>query len=144
MDIGTPEKYKQLNEDLLNGRSNQYHSDNQIVVGEQNNIHQTARVLGSVVLGNKSTIEQKARLSGAVVIGSDCRISEEIIIEDSIIWNGVYIGAGATVKHSIIANNCRLGAGSMVVDSVLGDDVTIAEDYKLEADSKILPETRLG
>ena len=144
MDIGTPGKYTQLNKDLLSGKSNQYHSDTQIVTGEHNNIHQTAQITGSVVSGNNCTIEQKAKLSGPVVIGSDCRISEGSVVEDSIIWSGVDIGTGAVVRHSIIANNCCLGAGSIVEDSVLGDNVIIAEGYKMEPNSRIWPGTRVG
>ncbi len=144
MDIGTPEKYLQLNKDLLNGKSNQYHSAEKVIIGEQNNIHQTAQITEPAVIGNNCTIEQKAKLIGPVIIGSDCKISQGAIIEDSIIWGGVDIGAGATIRRSIIANNCRIGAGSIVEDSVLGDNVTIAEGYKLEADSRIWPGTRVG
>jgi len=144
MDIGTPEKYTQLNKDLLNGRSNQYHSDTQIVTGEQDNIHQTAQITGSVVLGDNCTIGQKTKLSGPVVIDSDCRISEGAIVEDSIIWSAVDIEAGATIRRSIIAKNCLLGAGSVVEDSILGDNVTVADGYKLEPNSRIQPGTRVG
>ena len=144
MDIGTPEKYWRLNKDLLNGRSNQYHSVAQIVIGEQKNIHQTARVSGPVVVGNNCTLGRNVRLSGPAVIGSDGKILEGAVVEESIIWGAVDIGAGVTVRRSIIANNCRLSAGSIVEDSVLGDNVTVAEGYKLEADSRIWPGTWVG
>ena len=144
MDIGTPEKYSQLNEDLLSGRSNQYHSAGQVVIGEQDDIHQTAQISGPVVIGNNCALGQNVRLSGPVVIGQDCKILEGALVEDSIIWGAVGIGAGAVVRRSIIANNCRLGAGSIVEDSVLGDNVTVSEGYKLEPNSRIWPGTRVG
>jgi len=144
MDIGTPEKYWRLNKDLLSGRSNQYHSVAQVVIGEQNNIHQTAKITGPVVVGNNCTLERNVRLSGPAVVGSNGKISEGAVVEDSIIWCAIDIGPGATIRRSIIANNCRLGAGSIVEDSVLGDNVTVAEGYKLEPDSRIWPGTRVG
>jgi len=144
MDVGTPEKYWQLNKDLLSGKSNQYHSVAQVIIGEQDNIHQTAQINGAVVIGNNCTLGQNVMLSGPAVIGPDGRISEGAAVEDSIIWGAVEIGAGATVRRSIIANNCRLGAGIIVEDSVLGDNITVAEGYKLEPDSRIWPGTRVG
>jgi len=144
MDIGTPEKYHQLNQDLLSGKSNQYHSVEQVVIGEQDNIHPTAQVTGPAVIGSNCTMGQKARLSGPVVTGSGCIILENSIIKESIIWHDVKIEPGAQVSHSIIANNCRLGAGSIIEDSVLGDNVTVSSGHRLEPGSKIWPGTAVG
>ena len=144
MDIGTPEKYFWLNKDLLIGKSNQYHSVEQVVIGEQDNIHPTAQVTGPAVIGSNCTIWQKARLSGPVITGSGCIILENAIIKESIIWHDVRIEPGAQVSHSIIANNCRLGAGSIIEDSVLGDNVTVSSGHRLEPGSKIWPGIIVG
>ncbi len=144
MDIGTPEKYHQLNQDLLSGRSNQYRSVEQIVIGEQDNIHPTAQIKGPTLVGNNCTIGHKVKLAGPVVTGSGGIILENAIIKESIIWHDVRIEPGALVSHSIIANNCRLGAGSIIEDSVLGDNVTVASGHRLEPGSKIWPGTAVG
>ena len=146
MDIGTPEKYHQLNRDLLNGKSNQFrfNSDSRIVIGQQSNIHSTARITGPAVIGDSCHIGQKARLTGPLVVGVESTIAREAIVEDSIIWHGVDIQPGAIIRHSIIANNCRIGAGSTIEDSVVSDNVTIADGYKLKPGSKIWPDKSLG
>ena len=123
IDIGTPEKYLRLNNDLLSGQSNQYHpkSDNRIIVAGGSEVH------------------PEAQITGPAVIGSGCKIMEKAVIEASVIWNGVEIGPGAVVSESIIANNCQLGAGSISRKAVLGDGVSIAAGYKLEPGSRIQP-----
>ena len=123
IDIGTPEKYLRLNNDLLSGQSNQYHpkSDNRIIVAGGSEVHPGAQI------------------AGPAVIGSGCKIMERAVIEASVIWNGVEIGPGAVVSESIIADNCQLGAGSISRKAVLGDGVSIAAGYKLEPGSRIQP-----
>jgi mannose-1-phosphate guanylyltransferase len=145
MDIGTPQKYLQLNHDLLNGKSNQYSfsSANRVLIGEQSNSHPTAKIIGPAVTGSNFTIGRNARLTGPVVIGPNSTIGKGAIVEDCVIWHNVNIEPGAVVRRSIIANDCHIGAGSIVEDSVISDNVTIAASHKLEPGSKIWPDTRL-
>ena len=141
IDIGTPEKYFRLNKDLLSGKSNQYQP---VEEGEQGPTTQTPQIIGPVVIGRNCTIGRGVKLTGPVVIGADCTLLDGAVVEESVIWHNVEVGAGAVVKRSIIANNCRLGAGSVVEDSVLGDSVTVAGDHKLEAGSRLWPGTVVG
>ena len=128
MDIGTPQKYHQLNRDLLSGRSNQYgiNPKNQVVIGQSSKVHPSAKIMQPAV------------------IGEGCTLAENTLIEDSIIWNNVGIGAGAVIRRSIIADGCRIGEGCILEDAVIADNVTIAAGYKAETGVKIWPGTRLG
>jgi mannose-1-phosphate guanylyltransferase len=137
IDIGTPEKYLRLNNDLLNGKSEQYNY-------KPADRAPSARVTGPVVLDKNCTIGQDVGLSGPLVIGPGCQIAEGAVVEESIIWRGVSIGSKAQVRRSVIASGCRLGAGSVVEDSVLGDNVTVADGHKLEPGSRLWPETSVG
>jgi mannose-1-phosphate guanylyltransferase len=146
MDIGTPEKYSQLNRDLLSGRSNQFSfaTSDQVKIGEQSRTHPKAQITGPAVMGSNCSIGKGARLIGPVVAGPGCIISENAVIKKSILWHDVRIEPGAQVSNSIIANNCRLGADSVVVDSVLGENVTIASGYRLKPGSQIWPGNSVG
>jgi len=146
MDIGTPQKYLQLNRDLLNGKSNQYSfsSASRVLIGKQGNNHPTAKIIGPAVTGNNFTIGRNAKLTGPVVIGTGSTIAEGAVVEDCVIWHNVNIEPGAVVRHSIIANDCHIGASSIIEDSVISDNVTIAAGHKLEPGSKIWPDTRLA
>lgn len=145
MDIGTPEKYRQLNLDLLNGKSNQCQpTDTGISIGENSEIHPTAEITGPAMIGDSCSIGKNTRLNGPLVIGSGSVIADDTIADDSIIWHDVVIETGATISNSIIANGCRLGANSTVENSVVPDNVTIAEEYRMINCDDIQPGDAIG
>ncbi len=146
IDIGTPQKYLQLNQDLLSGKSEQYHfdSDNPVAIGEKSHIEPAAGIAGPAVIGSNCTIGQGVSLTGPVVIGPGCQISRDASVEASIIWQDADIEPGAVIRRSIIANNCQIGAGSVVENSVLGERVTVASGYKLEPGSQVWPGASVG
>lgn len=146
MDIGTPEKYRQLNLDLLNGKSNQYNLDPStgISIGRQSKCHPTAKITAPVVIGNNCSIGENARLTGPLVIGSDSSVSENAVIENCIIWHNVSIEAGVSIRHSIIANGCRLGAGSIIEDSLIPNNVTVAKGYRMVNCDDVQPGVTVG
>jgi mannose-1-phosphate guanylyltransferase len=145
MDIGSSEKYHQLNRDLLNGMSNQFSFKNnsQVLIGENSNAHYSAEITGPTMIGDNCAIGRKVQLSGPMVIGHSSTIGDGAIVEDSVIWNNVVIESGATVKRSIIADNCRIGVASTIMDAVISNNVTVAVGYMLKPGSKIWPETKV-
>ena len=141
IDIGTPDKYFQLQLDLLGGKSHRFTPGDKVQIGKQSHIHPEAQITGPVVIGNNCTIGQKARLIGPVVIGPGSVIEEDTIIERSIIWQNVRLGARVQVKNSIVAGDCRLEASSTIDGSVLGDNVTVLGGCKLGPGSRTWPGT---
>jgi len=143
MDMGTPEKYLQLHRDLFSGKSSHYTpaSGMEVLIGEQTDIHPTAKITGPVVIGTNCSIGREVKLIGPMVIGDGCTVEEDSVIEDSIIWRNVRLGQGVSLKNCVVADNCRLSAGSCGGESVLGDNVTLASNCKLKPGSKILPGT---
>jgi len=126
MDVGNSEKYLQLHRDLLSGKCKQYAlaSGEEVLIGEQSNIHPTAQIKGPAVIGANCSIGPQVKLTGPVVIGAGCTILEDSVIEKSIIWRNARLGPRVTLKNSILADNCCLNANSICEDSVLGDNVT--------------------
>jgi mannose-1-phosphate guanylyltransferase len=145
IDIGTPEKYLRLNQDLLHGKCSaaQYalSPGKKVQTGKQSHIHPTAQIKGSVVIGDNCIIEPKVELTGPVVIGHGCTIQSGAIIADSVIWHNVQIAPRVVVKNCILANGCCLNANCIIQGSTLGDNVTIASDCRLAPGSRIWPET---
>ncbi len=143
IDMGTPGKYLRLHRDLLSGESSQYVPalPEEVVIGEQSDIHPTAQIKGPVIIDDNCTIGRNARLTGPVVIGTGCTILEDTVIEESIIWRNVQLGQRVNLRDSIIADNCCLNADSTIEDSILGDNVTVTSGCKLEPGSKIWPGT---
>jgi len=125
IDIGTPQKYLQLNQDLLAGKA------------RSQNYGLTPHI--EVLLGDKTSLNPRAQIKGPTVIGSGCTIEEDALIEQSVIWQQVKIGRRAKVKNSIVANHCQLKDDCIIQDSVLGDNVTVTRGAKLAPGSKIEP-----
>ena len=142
IDIGTPEKYLQLQRDLLSSQNSQnIITPNKDLIDEQSYFHPTVQVEGAVVIGSDCTIEQNVKLIGPSVIGSGCTILKDTVIEESIVWQNVRIGPHVTLRKSIVADNCCLNANSIIEDSLLSDNVTVASDSNLEPGSRIEPGT---
>ncbi|HEX78680.1 MAG TPA: NDP-sugar synthase [Dehalococcoidia bacterium] len=146
MDIGTPEKYRRLNFDLLEGRSNQYQPDTttNISIGEYSECHPTAIVTAPVVIGDSCSIGKNTRLTGPLVIGNGSNITNSSVVENSIIWQNVSVEEDTNVRQSIIANGCIIGAGSLITDSIVPDNVTVATGYRMINCSDIQPGASIG
>jgi mannose-1-phosphate guanylyltransferase len=141
IDIGNPEKYSQLNFDLLSGKGGQYgfnHGD-EIIIGRGSRIHPTAILKGPLLVGDNCTFGKEVVITGPSVIGQDCRIEDAATIYASVIWQRVTIGNGCRFISSIAASGCQLQAGSEANRAVLGDNVTISGGYKLEPGTRVEP-----
>ncbi len=145
IDIGTLEKYLQLHQDLLKGKGSAsqhgFTSGKEVLIGDQSYVHPTAQMKGPILIGSNCIIGGKVKLTGPVVIGPGSTILEDSVVEESIIWRNVRLGAQVNLKNSIVADNCCLNANSIIEDSVLGDNVIVVSGCKLEPGSRIWPGT---
>ncbi|MCL2678717.1 MAG: NDP-sugar synthase [Dehalococcoidia bacterium] len=142
IDIGSPAKYRQLNFDLLTGRSGG--CGDEVITGEGSNIAATAVIRGPVLIGRGCDIGERVLVEGPAVIGANCRIAGDAVVSSAIVWDGVAIGDSCRVSASIIANGCRLEAGSRVEGAVLGDHVRVNHDFAIYAGESIEPGTGIG
>ena len=106
IDMGTPEKYLQLNADLLYGKSAQvvFQADN-IRIDERSSVHPQAELTGPLLVGGDCTIDKGVHLKGPVVFGSGCNIRDGAIIENSILWQKVSVGKQAVLRDCIVASD---------------------------------------
>jgi mannose-1-phosphate guanylyltransferase len=109
MDTGTPEKYLELNSDLLHGKSAQVDFKTaDIRVDKQSTIHTKSRLVGPILIDENCDIGEDVELKGPVVMGTGCRILKGAIIENSILWQNVTVGRESALKDCIVANNSRI------------------------------------
>lgn len=131
IDIGTPQNYLRLNQDMLTGRcrTNLF----------KGHLPRKKGTIGAVLIGKGSVLRPAARVNGPTVIGHGCRVEDGAVIEASVLWDNVVVEKGVIVKNSIIASNCCLNEKSHISDSIIGPHVVISSDSILAPGSRIFP-----
>jgi len=120
IDVGRPSQYHQLNRDILRGLcSSPLHSVEDITIGRGCEVHPSARISGPAVIGSDCNIGEDAIITGPAVIGRKCHIGKKAVIKDSVLWDNIFIGAGACVIGSIIAS------GANIVENARLEDLTV-------------------
>ena len=128
LDMGTPEKYLCLNCDLLLAKMSSPLTpglgQNSVCCEKDATVHPSAKIMGPAVIGSRCQIDQRARIEGPVIIGEDCHVGEDTSIEKAILWQGISIGAGASLKGCIIGSNTRIEEGKQITNRIVTLDRT--------------------
>jgi NDP-sugar pyrophosphorylase family protein len=72
-----------------------------------------------VVAGPGTMIDSSACFTGDSVLGANCKVGPNARIQRSVLWDGVLVGEGATVRNSIVAAEVRLRAGSHTENKIV-------------------------
>jgi mannose-1-phosphate guanylyltransferase len=141
IDIGTPEKYLQLQRDIMRGEVKGYSlvQGKVVKIGQGCSIHPETQIIGPVVIGNNCTINRGVKIFGPVVIGQGNTLEEDTVIDASITWHNNHFGPRANVVESIIANDCLLEANSYIEKAVIGDHVNVSRNTRIGPGSRIWP-----
>lgn len=113
IDIGTLEKYRQLNWDLLTGKCSFPDfeaSDTQIY--KHCFTHPQVRIHGAVLIGKGCQIGKGVELRGPAIIGDGCQIADCAIIERSILWQHVTVEESAMLKDCIVISNSYIASNN--------------------------------
>jgi mannose-1-phosphate guanylyltransferase len=132
IDIGSPEKYRRAQLDLLEGR---VATDvGPAGVGGDRRSVATDAVLGArasaaapVVVGAGCRLEDDCRVGPSAVLGPGCVIGAAATIEGAVLWERVLVGAGAVLRDCIVGADVRIGSHARVGPGVvLEDGATVA------------------
>jgi mannose-1-phosphate guanylyltransferase len=131
IDMGTPEKYHQLNCNILGGSCDSpLHNGDKIVIDSSSKVHPTARLTAPVIIDANCVIEEKVELKGPVVLGKGCLIKKGAVIENSLLWDNVVVGKGASIINSILAT------GVKIKDKIQLEGQTLNQEHGGSADTK--------
>ena len=104
-------------------------------------------VMGIISSGQNATIEKltcfgenvellnRAKIKPLTSIGNRVIVGEDTIIEKSVIWDDVNIGAGCRIDESIVCNNCDIG------DNVVLHNAIVAPNSRISSDTQIRDKT---
>ena len=139
LDIGTPEKYKTANVDMLLGRvfgrmAGRLHAE-RVWVGAGCEIDPSAQISGPVVLGNRCVIGAGARLVGPLVLGDGCRVGAGAHLERAVLWEDVQAGVPLPAAEADAASQALMRG--LVTSGPLSIDPTIPTHLTLIRESVV-------
>ncbi len=136
IDIGTPEKYRQVHRDIMDGRYRARAFADRASstpagawVSPDARIEDGATIDAPCFIDEGTVVKAGARIGAYSVIGRQCHIEEHATIDDSIIWSGARIGQEAVVRRSILGRQCHIGRNAVVEDGVVLGDKSVVTEY---------------
>jgi mannose-1-phosphate guanylyltransferase / phosphomannomutase len=146
-DVGNPESYRDVYEDILSGKIKFElggeaikYPDGVLICEEDNIIDESIDVVGIVVIGSNVTIKKGVKLNN-VVIGDNVTIGSGTKISNSVIWNNVEIGKNSRLDGCVICNNNRIGKNVIAKSGlILAEGCEIGELVHVEKDVTIWPD----
>jgi mannose-1-phosphate guanylyltransferase len=109
LDVGTPGKYHALNMDLLMSKvPNPLMPDwrpDKIYRGPDIAAHPSAVITAPAIIGSGCRIGKNVRITGPASIGRDCFLEDGARLENSVLWDGVRVGAGARLNRCIVSSH---------------------------------------
>ncbi|MBI2832138.1 MAG: NDP-sugar synthase [Chloroflexi bacterium] len=134
IDIGTPEKYLKVNLDLLEQRGKSIFTEG------ESRIDPAAEIEPPVLIGSGCDIAAGAKIKGPAVLGPGCTIAENANIENSVLWEGVRICTGSSIKKCVIGERSYVQEDCRLEDCILGAYVVVGKGTT-EWEAKIPPKT---
>ncbi len=114
LDIGTPEKYLQAHNDIMDKKGtlfNSYFKKKNIVTGQNVVIHPKAVIEGSVFIGDNVKIGANTYISNSV-IGSNISIGSDDKIIGSVIWDDVNVAKDVNLFSTIVLSGSSVPRNS--------------------------------
>ena len=123
LDMGTPEKYRCLNCDLLLSDDKPAFigspQENGLYCAEDAVIDPSAQIAGPVVIASRSRIGRRVSIRGPVVIGPDCTIGDGAVLEEAVLWQGVAVGEGAVLRKCVVGSDTEIQPQEQVINRVV-------------------------
>jgi len=146
-DVGNPESYRDVYEDILNNRVNFKIPGNEVTYPSgklysdlPQILDDSVEIIGNVVIGENVTIANNVKLNN-VVIGNNVSIGENSNIRNTVFWEDISIGKNAKLDNCIICNDNIIEKNvTAKVGLILAQGCEIKELTKIEQDVTIWPD----
>jgi len=127
IDIGTPERYLQVHDDLLASRVGRIHIKDR---KGQFDAATVAEIDELSMIGDDCQIKPGAQIINSV-LGQGCFVEERARVENSVIWPHTRIGTTAQLNGAIVGRGCHIGRSAIVEPGTVLGDKTSLTDYTL-------------
>ena len=103
--------YLQVHQDALDGKVN--------LESVTSHIPDGPLVIAPTLIGRDCKIARDCQIGPYTVLGEGCMLNPGAVVERSVCWQRVRIGAGATVKDSVIASDTTVADRAVVTGQSL-------------------------
>jgi NDP-sugar pyrophosphorylase family protein len=134
LDIGTPAKYLEAQQDLLVGRLRAHvepagRDPRHGWIDPTAQVAPSARLRGPVAIGPSCRVEADAVVGPGSVLGAGCRVGAGAEIEGAVLWEDVEVGAAARLAGCLVGRGVVIGAHARVAAGAVLGDGTRLSDY---------------
>ena len=123
IDIGTPEKYRDVHRDVLDGRfpvSLKGRRERGGWIHEKAKVAAEAEASGPFYVGPGCDVAPGARLGPHAVLVESVRLARGSRVSDSVLWSGCAVAEEAEVRGALLGEGVTVGRSGSVRDAVLG------------------------
>lgn len=151
-DVGNPESYREVYDDILNSKVNmkihgvkKEYPEGVLYSDEEYNLGSSIKILGTVILGKGIKIKDGVKLNNVVIadnvaIASGCSISNSVIWEDVKIKKNVKLDNTVICNNNVIEKNVTAKAGLILAEGCeVGELASFEQDVTIWPDKKIEP-----
>ncbi|MDD3059747.1 MAG: sugar phosphate nucleotidyltransferase [Sulfurimonas sp.] len=143
-DVGNPESYRDVYDDLLSGKVNfkmpgikTVFPDGVLYSDEAYTLDKSIEIIGNVVLGKNVLLETGVKLNN-VVLGDNVHIGPDCKIRNSVMWENVSVGKNAMLDGCVICNDNVIGKNFTVkAGMILAEGCEIGQLVNVEKDVTI-------
>ncbi len=145
-DVGNPESYREVHDDILNhrldfkipGKKIDYPDGTLYLTGESE-IDPSVEIIDTVVIGNNVKIGKRTRLHN-VVIGDNVRMGGECRLRNSVLWHDIEMGKKIVLDNAVICNNTKIDDGvTAKAGLILAEECVVGKLATFEQDVTVWP-----
>lgn len=131
-----------VNMDLLEGKVNGIYSPkgkrreikDRVWVGNNVDISPGVELTGPVIIGDNVKINRDCRIVGPAVIGRDCQLMDEVLVRNSIVLAGSYLGMKSSVDSSVVGQDYVLENGDLCRKIAVKGHLTVGDANLMQPD----------
>ena len=136
IDIGTPEKYREVHRDILRGRfpvalDGAPRAGGWVHPGAA--VDPAAQLVAPFYVGPGCSVPGGAAVGPDAVLVRDVRLGPGAAVRDSVLWKGVQLGIGAVVDGALLGTGVRVGPQAHVSPGAVLGEGTVLSDYSKTA-----------
>ena len=143
-DVGNTDAFLQAQYDVLAGSVRAdlpgFELRPGVWVGEDVDVHPTARIEGPALIGDNSRIGAGATVGPSTVIAGNAIVADDAVVSAGVVMERGYVGAYARVRGGVVGRGSGLEKGATLEEgAVLGDDVAVGAGAVINPRVKVYP-----